>query len=92
MNNNKLINLQEEFEIEEAGKFTYVELIEKETKEYVLEKFKKHLLSDKLNTYDDNQILFLFNRYKINYDTVCVGLNNSKTEKLYTLKYKFTLL
>lgn len=92
LNNNKLINLEEEFEIEEVGKFTYSELIEKENEKYVFEKFKKHILLDKLNTYDDNQILFLFNRYSIKYDTVCIGLNNSKTEKLYTLKYKFNLL
>ena len=46
----------------------------------------------KLNQFDDNEILFLYNRYKVEYDTVCVGLNAVKTQKLYTLTYKFTLL
>jgi len=92
LNDNKLINLSEEFEIEEIGKFTYNELLAKEQHEYVLEKFKKYILFDKMNDFDDNQILFLFNRYHVDYDTVCVGLNNTKTEKVYTLKYKFTLL
>ena len=91
-NSSKLINLPEEFELNEKGTFTYEQLIELEKDDYVLKKFKKYVLESKLNTYNDDEILFLFNRYKVEYDTVCIGLNAVKTQKLYTLTYKFTLL
>lgn len=92
LNDNKLINLQENFFIEEPGVFTYEELIELEKEEYTLNKFKNYVLKDKLNHFNDSEILFLYNRYKINYDTECIGLNSVKTKKLYKLTYKFTLL
>ena len=92
LNDNKLINLQENFSIEEPGVFTYEELIELEKEEYTLNKFKNYVLKDKLNHFNDSEILFLYNRYKINYDTECIGLNSVKTKKLYKLTYKFTLL
>ena len=92
LNDNKMINLKEEFEIAEYGTFTYEEIIEKEKDEYVLEKFKQYVLLDKLNTFNDNEILFLFNRYNVEYDAQCVGLNWAKTDKIYTLSYKFKLL
>lgn len=92
LNDNKLINLKEEFEIKEFGTFVYSEILKKEKHDYVLDKFKKYVLIDKLNTFDDNEILFLFNRYDIEYDVECVGLNWTKTDKIYTLTYKFKLL
>ena len=92
LNDNKMINLPTQFELKEPGTFTYNELLEKEKDEYVFEKFKKYLLIDKLNTYKDNEILFLFNRYGVEYDAECIGLNFNKTEKIYTLTYKFKLL
>ena len=92
LNDNKMLNLPEYFEINEKGKFTYDELIELEREEVVVEKFKKHVLMSKLYQFDDNEILFLYNKYKVEYDTQCVGLNGVKTQKLYTLTYKFTLL
>ncbi len=91
LNDSKLINLQEEFEIEEPGTFTYDELLELEKEEKVIEIFKKYIYKNSLNTFDNNQILFLYNRYNKIFDTVCVGLNISKTEKIYKLKYKFKL-
>ncbi|MBQ3414343.1 MAG: hypothetical protein IJH39_03160, partial [Clostridia bacterium] len=92
LNSSKLINLSEEFEIIEKGTHTYEELIELEKDEYVFEKFKSYVRENELNAYNEDEILFLFNRYKIEYDTECIGLNAVKTQKLYTLTYKFTLL
>lgn len=92
LNSSKLINLSEEFEIVEKGTHTYEELIELEKDEYVFEKFKSYIRENELNAYNEDEILFLFNRYKIEYDTECIGLNAVKTQKLYTLTYKFTLL
>ena len=43
-------------------------------------------------SFTDDEILFLYNRYNVNYDSVCVGLNIDRTEKIYTLTYKFKLL
>lgn len=91
LNDNKLINLQEKFSIKEKGVYVYDEIIALEKESVVINKFKEYILKDKLNTYTDAEILFLYNRYKVEYDAECVGLNPSKTEKIYTLTYKFTL-
>ena len=91
LNDNKLINLQEKFSISERGTFVYDEILALEQEPVVINKFREYILKDKLNTYTDDEILFLYNRYKVEYDAECVGLNPSKTEKIYTLTYKFTL-
>lgn len=91
LNDNKLINLQEKFSIIEKGTHIYDEILDLENESVVINKFKEYILKDKLNTYTDDEILFLYNRYKVEYDAECVGLNPSKTEKIYTLTYKFTL-
>lgn len=92
LNDNKLLNLPEYFKIPMKGKFEYNKLLELESEESTIEKFKNYVLSSKLNQFDDNEILFLYNKYKVEYDTTCIGLNAVKTQKLYTLTYKFTLL
>ena len=91
-NDNKFINLKEEFEIKVNGKHTYNEILTLEDEKVVIEAFKKELFRNKLLTYSESDILFLYNRYKIEYNSVCVGLNPLKTEKIYTLTYKFKLL
>ena len=40
---------------------------------------------------DDNEMLFLYNKYSYNFKTWCVDLNDSKTTKMYKLRYIFTL-
>lgn len=92
LNDNKMINLEESFEIKEPGTYTYDELIPLEMHDYTLEKFRRYILADRLNQFNEDEILFLYNRYKIDYNTECIGLNAAKTEKIYKLTYKFKLL
>ena len=54
--------------------------------------FKNYINRGHLNQFDDDEILFLINKYNIEYDSTPVGLTLDKSEKLYTLKYVFTLL
>ena len=41
--------------------------------------------------FNDDEILFLINKYDIEYDSICIGLNINKNEKIYNLTYKFKL-
>lgn len=84
------VNVPEEMSIPKAGKYTYEQLLELETYKNTIEEF-----AAKLKSYADfnpDEILFLYNKYNVEYDTKPVGLNFTKTEKLYTLTYKFTLI
>ena len=71
---------------------TYDELLTKETDDVVFELFKKRLNGRIRTKYDDDELLFLLNKYKVSYDSVAVGLNMQHTEKLYTLTIVFDLL
>lgn len=91
-NDNHLINLSEEIKIKVNGKHTYDEILRLEKDEEVFNTFKNHILSDIKNEFNEDEILFLYKKYRVEYDTNCIGLNASKTNKLYTLTYKFILL
>lgn len=91
-NNSTAINLETHFEIKINGKMTYDELLTKETDDVVFELFKKRLNGRIRTKYDDDELLFLLNKYKVSYDSVAVGLNMQHTEKLYTLTIVFDLL
>ena len=52
--------------------------------------FCKYIDADGKNVKSRN--LFLFKKYNIKYDSVCTGLNDEKTEKLYSLTLRFELL
>lgn len=88
-NDNKLYILQPLLKIEYNGYLTYDELIEKESLEITIEHFKKCINNKKI---DNNEILFLFNKYKVSYLSEPVKLNIGKTQKLYKLIYNFTLV
>lgn len=63
-----------------------------ETPEETLKQFKNCLKKyNRYSTYDENEILFLFNKYNVVYLSKPIKLNNISTEKLYSLIYKFTL-
>jgi hypothetical protein len=71
---------------------TYDKLIEKENHDITIEYFKKCINNIDSKEFTDNELLFLFNKYKVSYLSEPVKLNIGKTEKLYTLTYKFTLV
>ena len=91
-NASKMINIEPSITLSLDGKYTYDELLELQKDEIVIEKFKGYMNIGRVNKFDDNEILFLFNKYKVEYDSKSVGLNYNRTQKLYTLTYKFSLL
>ena len=91
-NDNKMYNMKTEMNITYPGYLTYDKLIEKENHDTTIEYFKKCINNIDSKEFTDNEILFLFNKYKVSYLSEPVKLNIGKTEKLYTLTYKFTLV
>ena len=91
-NDSVAINLEPHFEIKVQGKMTYDELREKETDEFVFKLFQKRLNGRIRKKFNDNETLFLLNKYAVSYDSVPAGLNMQHTEKLYTLTIVFDLL
>lgn len=90
-NDNKYYIIEPEIIINLPNNLTYNELLEYETKSMSLKYFKKYINLYENYNLEDNEILFLFNRYKINYLSKSIKLNSFKTIKLYNLTYKFTL-
>lgn len=91
-NSSKGINLMSEIIIDSKDKFySYDNLIIAESEENTYNAFKNYILkyNDELN---NDEILFLYKKYKKSYITNCIGVNINNTFKNYTLKYKFTLL
>lgn len=86
------INLSPQIKIEIPGLLTYDQLLQKETDDAVFELFKNRLNSRMQTQFSDDESLFLFKKYNISYDSKPVGLNVSKTEKLYTLTIVFDLI
>lgn len=90
-NDNKMYNLEKEILIKFDETFTYEELLELQLEKNILLHFGKYLNKSDFYIFNDNQILFLYNRYKLNILSNSVKLNKQKSKKLYTLAYKFTL-
>lgn len=91
-NASKFINLEPSIVLSLDGKYTYDELLELQKEENVIKKFAGYMNVGRVNKFDNNEILFLFNKYKVEYDSKSIGLNYNRTQKLYTLTYKFSLL
>lgn len=91
-NDNKFYNLKEEIIINIDEELTYEDLVNiYETEEKTIDVFTKYInksLKKKLNT---NIILFLYNKYNVNYITESIKLNSVKNSKLYKISYKFNL-
>lgn len=70
-------------------KYTYEELLELESNENTFKVFKSCIKNQ--SRFSEDELIFLYNRYEHSYSTICVGLNSSLTEKLYTIEYIFNL-
>lgn len=90
-NDNRLINLEESISIPVCKEEVYDKILEYEKDDFVFRKFKTYILNKRRVSYNDDEILFLINKYNIEYDSCCVGLNTEKTDKIYSLTYKFNL-
>lgn len=91
-NMSKYINVEAEFFIRLDGKYKYHELHELESEEHTISVFAGYMNTGRVTKFTDDEILFLYRKYKVEYDTKSIGLDYSRTEKLYTLTYKFSLL
>lgn len=91
-NDNSLYILKPQFEWMITSKMTYDKILECETDENTLIIFKKCLKTlFKKDTEDENEILFLYNQYEKSYKSLSIGVDFDNKEKLYQLKYIFTL-
>ena len=61
--------------------------VDYETKEH----FKNYILDSLNSGISEDQILFLFNKYSVQYSHNCEKLTDDMTSKLYQLKYRFSL-
>lgn len=91
-NCSRMVNLEEKIIVVSNKKYRYKELLDAQSTQNTLNIFKNYINRGHINQFNDNEILFLINKYNIEYDSTPVGLTLDKSEKLYTLKYVFTLL
>lgn len=91
-NDNSFYNLKEEIIINIPDIIEYEDLVSKyESYTYTLKIFEEYInktLKSKLNI---NIILFLFNKYNVNYMSTPYKLNSTKSKRLYKISYKFNL-
>ena len=95
-NDNLLYNLIDTFKISDIELYTYETLLEKENTEISYHKFKEYIL-DKIkyitkNEIDENILLFLFNNYKVSYESEVKKFDVSNSIKLYKLTYVYKLI
>lgn len=89
-NASKMINLEPEIMIESPLSYTYEQLLEAENQENTFSVFSKYIkLFIGVN---DNQLLFLYKKYKALYDVDKIGTTLNKQQNIYKLTYKFKLL
>ena len=89
-NDNHLIYCIKSFSIKYGDGLTYDDLIGIQHSDKAFDMFCKYIDADNKSIKSRN--LFLFKKYNIKYDSVCTGLNDEKTEKLYSLTLRFELL
>lgn len=90
-NDNKFINLEEEIEIEISDLLTSIELVLMQTNNKTLEIFSDYIKNNSNINFSEDEILFLFNQYNIKYLHNGDKLSINLSEKLYKLKYRFSL-
>ena len=89
-NDNHLIYCIKSFSIKYGDGLTYDDLIGIQHSNKAFDMFCEYIGADNESVKSRN--LFLFKKYNIKYDSVCTGLNDEKTEKLYSLTLRFELL
>ena len=90
-NRSEMINLPLSISIKASRPYAYHELMEVESEEVCIKVFKDYVSS--IREFENNdQILFLYNKYGVSFKTSAIGVTFDNTEKVYTLEYKFNLL
>lgn len=89
-NGSKMINMEPEIIVESPLTYTYEQLLEAENQENTFNIFSKYIkLFIGVN---DDQLLFLYKKYKALYDVDKIGTTLNKQQNIYKLTYKFKLL
>jgi hypothetical protein len=91
-NDNCFYNLEEEIIIDMKEYYSYAELIYMKSIEKTIEIFKKYLISNTNINFNDDEILFLYNKYSVKYLSNSDELFYDKKTLRYKLTYKFSLL
>ena len=92
-NDNMVINTPALLTYKLPTTITYDEILTYQSDEKTYEIFKTIINKNrKNNPFSESDILFLFNKYEKQYDTVPAGLTPNMAEKVYTFTYKFILL
>ena len=90
-NRSEMINLPVSISIKATRPYAYHELMDAESDNVCINVFKDYVSSLREFNNDD-QILFLYNKYGVSFKTSAIGVSFDNTEKIYTLEYKFNLL
>ena len=90
-NRSEMINLPVSISIKANRPYAYHELMDAESDNVCISVFKDYVSSLREFNNDD-QILFLYNKYGVSFKTSAIGVSFDNTEKIYTLEYKFNLL
>lgn len=90
-NRSEMINLPVSISIKANRPYAYHELMDVESDNVCINVFKDYVSSLREFNNDD-QILFLYNKYRVSFKTSAIGVSFDNTEKIYTLEYKFNLL
>ena len=90
-NRSEMINLPVSISIKANRPYAYHELMDAESESACVNIFKDYVSSIREFNNDD-QLLFLYNKYGVSFKTNAIGVSFDNTEKIYTLEYKFNLL
>lgn len=90
-NRSEMINLPVSISIKANRPYAYHELMDAESESTCINVFKDYVSSIREFNNDD-QLLFLYNKYGVSFKTTAIGVSFDNTEKIYTLEYKFNLL
>lgn len=90
-NINKYYVLENEIIIENNNEISNNDINNYTSNNYIYDIFKKYINKYKKLSLNDDEILFLLNKYNINYILTPIKLNSFKSKKIYNLIYKFTL-
>lgn len=89
-NDNTYINLEKEFSHTLNKLYIYDEILKLQSEENTLDIFKKYILKY-IPTLKNEEILFLYKKYKHTYNIEYQRVSIDNVNKLYKLTYKFTL-
>lgn len=90
-NSSIIVYADKEMKCETNNLYHESELEYMESDEKKFEVFKKLYKGSNIDNMDDDQILFLYNRYKSLATSVPIRLNMEKTSKLYKIHYRYIL-